>query len=114
MLSGGRFRAAVRALRNAIQYNPDNIQAYRDLALSFVHQGELEEALSIYKKLVKTNDSSEIKIQEAGLLLMMERASEAEQKFKTVLITDPHNKSALKGLGDSYFRQLNFKDSLSI
>ena len=111
-----KYHEAKDMLLNVIQLDENFLSAYHDLALVYIHQGDFEQALQQYKHLEELDTSPGTQLRHAGLLLFLDQPQQAEQKFESVLHqlqpTDHDlRRDALKGLGDSYFRQNNFKQA---
>ena len=103
-----QYTEAGDMLTNAIQFDSTLIPAYEGLALVYIHQGKIDQALQQYQRLAELQPSPEITIKRAGLLLLLEQPKQAEELFKQVLDQDQTNSTAMKGLADSYFKQNNF------
>jgi tetratricopeptide (TPR) repeat protein len=85
------FSAAEATLRQAIERDPSNMQAYVALARLFNSQGRLPEATAEYAKVAASQPRSvAIQTTYAQLLQMQRRTSEAKEVYQRIVDMDSH------------------------
>ena len=94
--------------------NKEHIEAHEELAMTNLHLGDFNSAIDIYDNLMKINFKQDYKVKKAGLILLSGEPNIAELLFKEVLSDDNSNLDALKGLADSYYKQMKFDQAHEI
>ena len=108
------FEAAKGMFENALKINKEHIEAHEELAMTNLHLGDFNSAIDIYDNLMKINFKQDYKVKKAGLILLSGEPNIAELLFKEVLSDDNLNLDALKGLADSYYKQMKFDQAHEI
>jgi putative PEP-CTERM system TPR-repeat lipoprotein len=93
---------AITALQSSIKLRP-SLEAYYFLGLSFYGRGDLESALSQFRKILDVNSSfTRARILSATILLQQRRIDDAVTEAKKVLEAEPGNALAHNLLGSAY------------
>jgi putative PEP-CTERM system TPR-repeat lipoprotein len=93
---------AITALQASIKIRP-SLEAYYFLGLSFYGRGDLESALSQFRKILDVNSSfTRARILSATILLQQRRTDDAVMEINKVLEVDPGNALAHNLLGSAY------------
>ena len=108
------FEAAKGMFENALKINKGYIEAREELAMTNLHLGDFNSAIDIYDNLMKINFKQDYKVKKAGLILLSGEPDIAELLFEEVLSDDNANLEALKGLADSYYKQMKFDQAHEI
>ena len=108
------FQAAKGMFENALKINKGYIEAHEELAMANLHLGDFNSAIDIYDNLMKINFKQDYKVKKAGLILLSGDPNIAELLFEEVLSDDNSNLDALKGLADSYYKQMKFDQAHEI
>lgn len=108
------FEAAKGMFENALKINKGYIEAHEELAMANLHLGDFNSAIDIYDNLMKINFKQDYKVKKAGLILLSGDPNMAELLFEEVLSDDNSNLDALKGLADSYYKQMKFDQAHEI
>ncbi len=108
------FEAAKGMFENALKINKEYIEAHEELAMTNLHLGDFNSAIDIYDNLMKINFKQDYKVKKAGLILLSGEPNIAELLFKEILSDDNSNLDALKGLADSYYKQMKFDQAHEI
>lgn len=108
------FEAAKGMFENALKINKGYIEAHEELAMTNLHLGDFNSAIDIYDNLMKINFKQDYKVKKAGLILLSGDPNIAELLFEEVLSDDNSNLDALKGLADSYYKQMKFDQAHEI
>ena len=96
-----RHDDALRHLRVAVMLDPDDSMAASLLALTLFEKDQLSEALEAIEPAASGKRATAMAIQIRGtLLLALERFSDAEECFNSVLEREPKNPNALHGRAD--------------
>ena len=108
------FEAAKGMFENALKINREYIEAHEELAITNLHLGDFDSAIDIYDNLLKINFKQDYKVKKAGLKLLSGKPNESERLFEEVLRDDNTNLDALKGLADSFYKQMKFDQAHEI
>jgi serine/threonine protein kinase/tetratricopeptide (TPR) repeat protein len=108
----GRFEEASQNLQKALQLDPLNADAYRELAKAYERTGKLKEAESTYMNAVAVrpgywgthNDFG-------GFYYRLGRYAEAEKEFRTVVELTPDNARGYSNLGAMAYSQKRYDDA---
>jgi tetratricopeptide (TPR) repeat protein len=89
-------QAAAQWLREAIKKNPDDIDSQLLLARLDVNDGNIDEAIQIYEKILTfAPDNSTVRLRLGYLYSQQGRYQEGEKTIKILLTKDPNSYSAL-------------------
>ena len=92
--------------KKAIEFNPQNGQAYTELGRLYARQGKHNEAEQVFKKALELNPRNELAYTELGWLYLRQgKDTEGEQAFKKALELNPRNDEAYVELGWLYIKQ---------
>lgn len=108
----GRAEQAVQDLQKAINRDPRNTAAYRELANAYRKLGREAEAEATYRKAIALDPRSWIALSHfGGYLANRGRAAEAEQKYKDALNIVPDNARVWSSLGSAYYLQQKYSEA---
>jgi tetratricopeptide (TPR) repeat protein len=99
-------------LKENIELNLNNSNAYMELGQFYNTQGKFKEAEEALKKAIELNPSSDSVYSSLGHLYNFHgKFKEAEQAFRKALELDSNNGSTYVGLGDCYIKQERIKEA---
>ena len=94
------------ALKNASELEPENIEIYRSLGVSYLQQKKFREAESIFKLIIGLSATdSEAHFFLGNIYYELKNYPQAEIELKTVLKLNPFDQEALNSLGYFYLEQ---------
>jgi predicted O-linked N-acetylglucosamine transferase (SPINDLY family) len=97
----GRVDAARDAYLQVLERNPANAHAHNNLAALLLQAGALEPALSHYVEALRHAPAlSSARLSLASISARLGRPEVAADHYRAVLVRDPGNEIALRGLGD--------------
>lgn len=105
------FHKAKDLLDNTIQFDDEFVEAYRERALVHIHQGNYTQAMEDYDRALELEDDITTRLQRAGLYLVLDKPKQARAEFEEIFEQED-NLDALKGIGDTYYQENNFKGAL--
>jgi tetratricopeptide (TPR) repeat protein len=77
----GQREEAIASVRAAIEVDPKNAAAYDTLGTLFIEQGKLDEAASVYRRLIENQPSAAAHEKLAQVLLRLGRGDEAQREL---------------------------------
>ncbi len=90
------YRKASLEYRNAIQIDPKFTEAYYQLALCELKEGNLKNAFANFRKVVEQDEQhTDAQYQLAKLMFAAQQPGQAEEKVNLILAVDPEHKGAL-------------------
>ena len=99
LYSLGRPADATRHFRRALQIDPDNFHATDHFARMLFEQGDYEQALGLYRNVIRQRPASAVAHANLGATLFhLQRDEEARQSFVRALSIDPNISAAQAGL----------------
>lgn len=97
--ASGRVEAAAEALRRAVEYDPASIHPRANLAATYLMLGRPLDALAMAEAALRSApDAAELLNLVGGVLLALDRPSEAEASFRRALAAHPEHFQAKFGL----------------
>lgn len=110
-----QFDEAAEALRQAIELNPDNANAYCSLGLTNTRQGKDELAVEVFNKGLRVNPNSPCLHANLGFLLIhMKQMDEAEVHLKKVLKLSPDNPQSYFALAELMAKKQDWEQAASL
>ena len=111
----GDYDQAIESLQRALQLDPFNADAYRELAKAYERLGKLKEAESTYlnAKVVRSNywaAHNEL----GGFYFRLGRYAEAEKEFQTVVELTPDNARGYSNLGAVAYTQKRYQEAATM
>ncbi len=101
----GEYDKAVDYYKRALKYNPEYTPAYRNLALTYRHAGNLEEAVKAIEKALDIDpENLNNMVLFGNLLFLQNRYKDAAAKYEKALEFDKENPSALYNLALTRFK----------
>jgi len=99
----GKTEEAFELYKEAIDLEPERLEAYYNIALLYHQQGQLEPAIANFEKAVELNPSDASVFNNLGVLYYSkERLEEAERSFKKAIEIELDYADAFYGLGKVY------------
>ena len=90
------YKKAGLEYKNALQIDPKFTEAYYQLALCELKEGNLKNAFANFRKVVEQDEQHvEAQYQLAKLLFAAQQPDQAEEKINLILATDPEHRGAL-------------------
>ncbi len=100
LLDEGSIAESILHLENAVTLDPTSSDAYRNLGNAFLKAQDFESALQAYQKSYELNpDQIEARVLWASVALEIGQPSAAKEVWIDVIIEDPTNPIANRGLG---------------
>ncbi|MGM9804170.1 MAG: tetratricopeptide repeat protein [Muribaculaceae bacterium] len=96
-----QYEKAIEAGKNAIKYNPDNIELYKYIAPAYQQIGEYENALEVYDKAIEVVDSadyeslSDLTTGRGDVYYLMKDSAQAFECYEQALKLNPNNVPAM-------------------
>lgn len=106
-ISEGKWEAAKKHLRTALEFDDSNAEIYEAMALVFENTGEIELAEKNYKQSIRLNsESARVRNNYAAFLYKQNRYEEAVSQLEKVVADTLYDKrsSAFVNLGRSYIQ----------
>lgn len=92
----GEFAAAEIEFKNAIQINPESVEANRQLAETYLKAGKVPEAFQQYSMVIKLDPNNKDALLKLATFNMLARKFEESEKYvQAVLAQEPNNIDAL-------------------
>ena len=108
----GRYEEAVTALLRALEIDPVNDQAHRQLGRAYEQLGRTSDAEATYKKAIMTRPNQSTNHSTLGVFYFrVGRYDEAAEQLETVIDLAPDNFRAYSNLGGVYNLQDRLSDS---
>ena len=108
----GHYNEAIQNLQKALQLDPINSDAYRELAKSYEAVGRLKDAESTYINAVALRPSYWAAHNElGGFYYRRGRYAEAEKEFRTVVELTPDNARGYSNLGVIAYSQKRYQEA---
>src|SRR5262249_20643882 len=99
----GDLASAERALKQAMELGPNNLQVYEALARVYARQGRLAEATAEFDALAEREPKVTMPVTLAGVLLLLQnRSDEAAARFEKALAIDAQAPVAANNLAWLY------------
>lgn len=109
------YKKADIELRNALQIDPNFIQAYHLLAKNMTRLGNLKDAYRVYNKIIQINaEDIEANLKVAEFLLLGKKSEQAMEKIVFILEKDPKNVEALMVKGQIYIQKRLFQKAFKV
>jgi len=111
----GNYQEAVREFRFAAEIEPTNDAAFRGLADSYEHLGELEDAEKTYRQAIKVRPHYWAGYNWLGVFYYRQaRFPEAGKMFSQVVALAPDSFRGYSNLGSTYVEQARYADAISV
>jgi tetratricopeptide (TPR) repeat protein len=108
----GKAEEGVQDLRRAIDRDPRNAAAYRELASAYRKLNREADAETAYRKAIVLEPSSWVARSYFGAYLLNRgRFAEAEQQYKDALALVPENARLWSGLGSAYYLEQKYPEA---
>jgi len=106
------YTDALNSLQNSVKIAP-TLEGYYFLGLCYYNQGELETALSQFRKILdNVPNSRQARLMTATILLSQKRVDDAITEIKKVLQNDDRDAVAHNMLGNAYMAKGMFEDGM--
>ncbi len=100
----GRYEQAIREFNNALNLDPLNADAYRELATAYDDSNQLAEAEKAYRRAIDLRPSSWLSYKDLGVFYVNHsRYRDAEQPYRKVIDLTPDNDRGYRNLGTLYY-----------
>lgn len=111
----GDYDQAIESLQRALQLDPLNADAYRELAKTYERLGKLKEAESTYLNAIVVRSNYWAAHNElGGFYFRMGRYDEAEKEFQTVVELTPDNARGYSNLGAVAYSQKRYQEAATM
>jgi len=108
------FKLKEELLLKTLKLDPNNRYIEKELALTYIHNNQIEKAKKILEKLVKKYPSNiEIKLLLAKLYLFQGNSKKAKQILEKIKIKSPKNEELLRLLISLYLEEGNWNKALT-
>jgi tetratricopeptide (TPR) repeat protein len=107
-----QYAEALNHLQSSLKISP-NLEAYQFLGLCYYNRGELESALSQFRKILDTTpDARQARLMTGAILLAQKRLDDAVTEIQKVLQKDDKDAVARNLLGNAYMAKGMFDDGM--
>lgn len=113
MIDAKNIDSATKCFINAVQYNPNEEEAYRGLGLVYLMKGELDKCEYNFKKAIELYPENAVAHYFLGLAYMRRSdLPKAESNLKLAIKYKVNLSQAHSSLGDIYLQQQRYRDAL--
>ncbi len=99
----GRYEQAIEEFKTALNLDPLNADAYRELATAYDNSNQLDEAEKTYRRAIDLRPSSWLSYKDLGVFYVgHSRYRDAEQPYLKMISLTPDNDWAYRNLGTLY------------
>jgi len=100
----GRYEQAIQEFKTALNLDPLNADAYRELATAYDNSNQLDEAEKTYRRAIDLRPSSWLSYKDLGVFYVSHnRYRDAEQPYLKVIALTPDNDWGYRNLGTLYY-----------
>jgi serine/threonine-protein kinase len=111
-LARGRYQDAIASLNRAVELEPRNTDALRELANAYEDAGRVAEAEATYRRAIELRHNSWAAYKDLGVFLNQRgRLGEAVPAFERVVALTPDNYSGYSNLGGIYLKLGRVQDA---
>lgn len=108
-----KFKKAAKLYKKAIKEDPDFVEAYDNLGLSYRQIGELDSAQKYYLRSLELYPNGMLALQNIAVVYMKKGATKkALESFKKVNEVDPENPEGYYGCAQVYLEQEEYEKAL--
>jgi predicted O-linked N-acetylglucosamine transferase (SPINDLY family) len=112
-IAQGRINEAINAFKRAVQQNPDDAEAYFNLALAATAYRDFRAAVKNYEHCLRLNpDHVDAGFNLANTLLQLNNLREAIAAYKNVIRLDPQHAQAFNNLGIAQKKCSRMKEAI--
>lgn len=104
----GKLDDAVAAVKQSLQINSQQTQAWALLGRLYAERGQTDQALGAYERAVNLGAGAEVGVDRAQLLIRLQRFSEAEAELSRLAKRYPDSASVHRGFGKLYREERKF------
>ena len=108
----GHYEQAIGEFTSALNLDPLNADAYRELATAYDNSNQLDEAEKTYRRAIDLRPSSWLTYKDLGVFYVSHnRYRDAEQPYRKVIDLTPDNDWAYRNLGTLYQLKGRYKEA---
>ena len=100
----GRYQQAIEEFKTALDLDPFNADAYRELATTYDNANQFDEAEKTYRRAIDLRPSSWLSYKDLGVFYVNHnRYRDAEQPYRKVIDLTPDNDWGYRNMGTLYY-----------